>query len=201
MRVLTAYRLMPWLLTLGVAAAFAQNLAAQDVAITNARIIVGNGTVVPSGTIVVRGGKIVSASAGAAHTQGLRVIDAKGMSAMPGLIDAHKHINTGPNEKEQMKSLLEAGYTTILSGGGPGDGNLMLRDHIESGMINGPRIIPSERVNLRGTSEEARAAVRAMAAKGIKHTGEIALTPSALWRCAARTRWHARCSSPPARLG
>ena len=34
---------------------------AQDVAITNARIIVGNG-VIESGTIVVRGGKIVSAA-------------------------------------------------------------------------------------------------------------------------------------------
>jgi cytosine/adenosine deaminase-related metal-dependent hydrolase len=76
-----------------------------------------------------------------------------------------------------MESLLEAGYTTVLSGGGPGDGNLALRDHIESGLINGPRIIPSERVNLRATPDEARAAVRAMAAKGIKHTGEIALTP------------------------
>lgn len=168
---------MPWLLSLGILAGFAQNLAAQDVAITNARIIVGNGTVVPSGTIIVRGGKIVSASAGTASTQGLKVIDAKGMSAMPGFIDAHKHINTGPNEKEQMQSLLEAGYTTVLSGGGPGDGSLALRDHIESGMINGPRIIPSERINLKGTPEEARAAIRAMAAKGIKHTGEIALTP------------------------
>lgn len=165
-----AYRFVPLLLSLGV-------LSAQDVAITNARIIVGNGTVVPSGAIVVRGGKIVSAGAGTVNTQGLKVIDAKGMSAMPGYIDAHKHINTGPNEKEQMQTLLEAGYTTVLSGGGPGDGNLALRDHIESGMINGPRIIPSERVNLRGTPEEARAAVRAMAAKGIKHTGEIALTP------------------------
>jgi imidazolonepropionase-like amidohydrolase len=76
-----------------------------------------------------------------------------------------------------MLSLLEAGYTTILSGGGPGDGNITLRDHIESGMIKGPRIIPSERVNLRGTPDEARAAVRAMAAKGIKNTGEIVLTP------------------------
>jgi imidazolonepropionase-like amidohydrolase len=76
-----------------------------------------------------------------------------------------------------MQSLLEAGYTTILSAGGPGDGTLALRDHIESGMINGPRVIPSERVNIRGTVEEARAAVRAMAAKGIKNTGEIALTP------------------------
>jgi imidazolonepropionase-like amidohydrolase len=177
MRRLPANRFVTWLLSVGLAAGFLQSLAAQDVAITNARIVVGTGTVVPSGTIIIRSGKIVSASAGKANTQGLKVIDAKGMSAMPGFIDAHKHINTAPNEKEQMQSLLEAGYTTVLSGGGPGDGNLTLRDHIDSGMINGPRIIPSERVNLRGTPEEARAAVRAMAAKGIKHTGEIALTP------------------------
>src|SRR5580692_7735969 len=99
MRMLSADRMLPCLLSLGVAACLAQNLAAQDVAITNARIIVGNGIVVPSGTIIVRGGKIVSAGAGAASTQGLKVIDAKGMSAMPGFIDAHKHINTGPDEK------------------------------------------------------------------------------------------------------
>src|SRR5207247_2476863 len=89
--------------------AFAQGQ--QDVAITNARVVVGNGTVINSGTIVVRGGKIVSVSAGAANTQGLRTIDAKGMTAMPGFIDAHRHINTGPNEKQQMQALLEAGYT------------------------------------------------------------------------------------------
>jgi imidazolonepropionase-like amidohydrolase len=164
------------LLTL-TAALFAQSLFAQDVAITNVRIIVGNGPIIPSGTVVVRGGKIVSAAAGAADTKGLKIIDGKGMTAMPGFIDAHKHINTGPMEKEQMQSLLEAGYTTILSAGGPGDGNITLRDHIESGMINGPRVIPSERINLRGTPDEARAAIRAMAAKGIKHTGEIGLTP------------------------
>jgi imidazolonepropionase-like amidohydrolase len=152
-------------------------LSAQDLTITNARIIVANGAVIERGSIVVRAGKIVSVAAGVPSAASGRTIDAKGMTAMPGLIDAHKHINTGPNEKEQMQSLLEAGYTTILSAGGPGDGNLMLRDHIESGMINGPRIIPSERVNLRGTPEQARAEVRAMAAKGIKHTGEIALTP------------------------
>jgi imidazolonepropionase-like amidohydrolase len=177
MKLLSAYRFLPWLLSVGLAVSFAPNLAAQNVAITNARIIVGNGTIVPSGTIIVRGGKIVSAGAGAASTKGLKVIDAKGMSAMPGFIDAHKHINTGPNEKALMQSLLEAGYTTILSAGGPGDGTLALRDHIESGMINGPRVIPSERINLKGTPEEARAAIRAMAAKGIKNTGEIALTP------------------------
>jgi len=76
-----------------------------------------------------------------------------------------------------MQSLLEAGFTTILSAGGPGDGTKTLRDHIDSGMINGPRVIPSERVNLRATPAEARAAVQAMAAAGVKYTGEIGLTP------------------------
>ena len=65
------------------------------------------------------------------------------MTAMPGFIDAHRHINTGPNEKAQMQALLEAGYTTMLSGGGPAEGNITLRDHIDKGLINGPRIIPS----------------------------------------------------------
>jgi imidazolonepropionase-like amidohydrolase len=165
-------------IALGIAALLLPVLApAQDVAITNARIVVSDSAVVDSGTLIVRGGKIVSVSPGAANTQGLKTIDAKGMTAMAGFIDAHKHVNTGPDEKAQMQALLEAGYTTILSGGGPGDGNLTLRDHIDQGLINGPRVIPSERVNLRGTPEEARAAVRAMAARGIRHTGEISLTP------------------------
>jgi len=156
----------------------AQSAAAQDVAITNARIVVGNGTVINSGTIVVRGGKISEVAAGGAKTAGLKIVDAKGMTAMPGFIDAHRHINTGPNEKQQMQALLEAGYTTILSGGGPADGNITLRDHIEQGVINGPRIIPSGRIALRGnTPDNARADVRKLAAMGVKFTGEIALTP------------------------
>jgi imidazolonepropionase-like amidohydrolase len=172
MRSLPACRFLACLLSLG-----AIHLVAQDLAITNARVIVGNGTVIASGTLIVRGGKIVSASAGAPNTQGLKIVDAKGMSAMPGYIDGHRHINTGPNEKVQMQQLLEAGYTTILSGGGPAEGNLTLRDHIEKGVINGPRIIPSGSVRLTNTPEQARAEVRKMAELGIKYTGEIALTP------------------------
>jgi imidazolonepropionase-like amidohydrolase len=148
--------------------------AAQDVAITNARIIVGSGQVINSGTIIVRGGKIVSVAAGAAPAQGLRVVDAKGMSAMPGFIDGHKHVNN--YNAEQMKSLIEAGYTTVLAGGGPAEQNLALRDRIEKGEV-GPRVIPSGQINLRQTPAEARAAVQALAAKGVKHTGEIGLTP------------------------
>src|ERR1700690_3697669 len=75
---------------------------AQDVTITNARIIVGSGMVIDRGSIVVRGGKIASISAGKPSSPAGRTIDAKGMTAMPGFIDAHKHINTNPDEKAQM---------------------------------------------------------------------------------------------------
>ena len=153
-------------------------LSAQDLTITNARIVVANGTVIERGSIVVRAGKIVSVGPGGPSAASGRTIDAKGMTAMPGFIDAHRHINTGPNEKAQMQALLEAGYTTVLSGGGPADGNITLRDHIEKGLINGPRIIPSGSLRLNNnTPETARAEIRKMAAMGIKFTGEIALTP------------------------
>jgi imidazolonepropionase-like amidohydrolase len=153
-------------------------LFAQDLTITNARIIGPNGTAIDRGSIVVRAGKIVSVNAGAPTAASGKTIDAKGMTAMPGFIDGHRHINTGPNEKAQMQALLEAGYTTVLSGGGPAEGNITLRDHIDKGLINGPRVIPSGAVRLNNnTPETARAEVRKMAAMGIKFTGEIALTP------------------------
>jgi imidazolonepropionase-like amidohydrolase len=152
--------------------------AAQNVAITNARIIVGNGTVIDSGTIVVRDGRITEVTSGRANTRGLQTINANGLTAMPGFIDGHRHINTSPDEKAEMQAQLEAGYTTILSGGGPADGNIVLRDRIESGEINGPRIIPSGRIALAdNTPEAARAQVRELARMGVQWTGEIALTP------------------------
>lgn len=152
-------------------------VAAQDATILNARVVIANGVVFESGSIVVRGGKIVEVTPGAPAQRVGTVIDARGMTAVPGFLDAHKHINTGPLEKQQMAELIEAGFTTVLSGGGPGDGNIVLRDKIERGELNGPHVLPSERINLRGTPDEARAAIRAMAAKGIRHTGEIAITP------------------------
>src|SRR6516162_6384077 len=155
-------------------------LAAQDILITNVRIIGPNATVIQRGSIAIENGKITLVSPGGV-TGGARpktTIDAKGMSAMPGFIDAHRHINTGPNEKAQMQALLEAGYTTVLSGGGPAEGNITLRDHIDKGLINGPRIIPSGSLRLNNnTPDTARAEVRKMADMGIKFTGEIALTP------------------------
>ena len=153
-------------------------LSAQNLVITNARIIIGNGTVIDRGSIVIRNGRLASVAAGTPNVSAVETIDAHGMTAMPGFIDGHRHVNTGPSEKQQMQELLDAGYTTVLSGGGPAEGNLSLKEHIDKGLIKGPRIIPSGRVELaNNTPEKARAEVRALAAPGIKFVGEMALTP------------------------
>lgn len=57
---------------------------AQDMAITNGRILTGT-SVIENGTVVIRGGKIVSVGAGAAPS-GLSVIDAKGGVVTPGFV-------------------------------------------------------------------------------------------------------------------
>ena len=64
-------------------------LLAQDIAIINARVVVGDGGApIPGGTVVVRGGKVVAAGAGVAVPAGVRTIDAKGGWVTPGLFVA-----------------------------------------------------------------------------------------------------------------
>ncbi|MGB7220011.1 MAG: amidohydrolase family protein, partial [Vicinamibacterales bacterium] len=151
---------------------------AQDTAITNVRIVVGNGQVIENGHIIMRSGRIAVVAPGApASTQGLRVINAQGMSAMAGFIDGHKHVTNGPSSEAQMRSLLEAGYTTILAGGGSAMDNLTLSANVESGMINGPRIIPSGPAGTNQAAQQAAAAVMALAMQNVRHTGEINITP------------------------
>ena len=154
----------------------AAKLAAQDLVITNARVIVGNGSVIDGGSVVVRGGRIVSVTRGPADGQRAPAIDAKGMTVMPGFIDAHRHIMTGDDDrwfKEQavvrMQEFLEAGYTTLMSGGGPVPGIVHLQQRIDRGDLKGPRIVTSGRAdtNLK-TADEARAQVRMLAKAGVE---------------------------------
>jgi imidazolonepropionase-like amidohydrolase len=87
------------LLVLGGTFLCARPLAAQDLAITNARIIVGTGQVVEQGTIVVKGGRIASVAAGRTAAPGLKVVDAKGLTAIAGFIDGHRHIIGGDAQR------------------------------------------------------------------------------------------------------
>jgi len=153
-------------------ACFAQNLV-----ITNARIIDGTGLEIDNGSIVIREGRIASVAAGTAAAGGVAVVDAAGMTVLPGFIDAHRHIMRGDDEvwfreqaAERMREFLESGYTTLMSGGGPVPGIVELERRINSGALEGPRIITSGRADPRNypTPELARARVREIAALGIK---------------------------------
>ncbi len=70
-----------------LAAVSAIPAAAQDMAIINATVVIGDGGApIPGGTVIVRSGKIVTAGIGAAIPAGVRVIDAKGSWVTPGLV-------------------------------------------------------------------------------------------------------------------
>lgn len=60
---------------------------AQDMAVTNARLVIGDGTApIDGGTVVVRAGKVVAAGAGVTVPAGMKVIDAGGKWVTPGLV-------------------------------------------------------------------------------------------------------------------
>ncbi|MEN9717499.1 MAG: hypothetical protein RIQ99_377 [Pseudomonadota bacterium] len=63
--------------------------AAQDIAVTNARLVIGDGSApIANGTVVIRAGKVVAAGAGIAVPAGVTVIDAAGKWVTPGLVVA-----------------------------------------------------------------------------------------------------------------
>jgi imidazolonepropionase-like amidohydrolase len=65
-----------------------------DLAIRDVRVVHGDGRVTPAATILVRSGRItaVHASAGRGHHPARRSMDGRGLTALPGLIDAHVHV-------------------------------------------------------------------------------------------------------------
>lgn len=150
---------------------------AQDLAITDARIVDGTGLRIDRGAIVIRGGRIESVTSGTPDTRGLTVVDAGGLTALPGYIDAHRHIIRGDagawlreESAERMREFLEAGFTTLLSGGGPDAGILELERRVRTGALQGPRIVTSARDDPPDypTPQAARARVREIAAMGIR---------------------------------
>ncbi|HTI66624.1 MAG TPA: amidohydrolase family protein [Caulobacteraceae bacterium] len=176
-------------LALGAAASLAASsgAAAQDMAISNARIIVGTGQVIEKGSILVKDGKIASVAAGPAKAvaKGARTIDGTGMTLIAGYIDDHRHLvgGRGPavakwmadEAPARMRELLEAGFTTVQSGGDDNAGILELKKKIEAGQIKGPRIIASGQVPTARMKDEAevRAAVRKVIMDGADSIAEV----------------------------
>ena len=138
-----------------VVALWTQGAFAQNLIVTNARILDGTGRVIERGSVVVRDGKIVSVSQGTADARGARVIDAQGKTLMPGFIDAHRHLVRGEGSqwlKEQaparMQEFLDAGFTTVMSAGDQPDAILELRRRLQTGEMKGPRLFAAGRIPL-----------------------------------------------------
>lgn len=110
-------------------------------------------------TVVISNNKIISVEKGYLPIQNPEdvVIDLKTKTVMPGLIDMHVHIEHETNPKRYLqkytlndadvafnslgfaKATLHAGFTTVRDLGGSGV-NIALRNAINSGKVDGPRI-------------------------------------------------------------
>ncbi|MBI4311942.1 MAG: amidohydrolase family protein [Chloroflexi bacterium] len=88
------------------------------------------------------------------------VIDLKGKTLMPGMMDVHVHIcqGTDPNPGGELtdilplhairgvvnaRAFLDAGFTTVRNVGSPGYADVALKQAIARGLVPGPRILAS----------------------------------------------------------
>lgn len=187
-------------LSLAAILSLASAASAQNLVISNARIIVGPGQTIEKGAVVITNGRISSVHAGTAPAtpKGAKVINATGMTVIAGYIDDHRHIiqaggrgGRGPEAvakwmteqaPDRMRELLESGVTTVQSGGDANPGILELKKKIESGEIKGPRIVASAGVPTARMKDEAqvRAAVDKAKQDGYDSIAEVHY-PDVVW--------------------
>jgi imidazolonepropionase-like amidohydrolase len=147
------------------------------IVIAASTVLDGKGGVLRDTRIVVEGSKIVAIDSKAGPVD----YDLRGLTVLPGWIDAHDHItwifgkdgkNAGTEGTTQEDAYqaasnawvtLMAGFTTIQSVGAPND--VPLRDAIAKGILPGPRILTAihplvGQGDKTGTPDEIRAFVR-----------------------------------------
>src|SRR5215813_1697488 len=143
----------------------------------------GKGKVLRNTRIVIEGSKIVAIDAKAGPVD----YDLRGLTVLPGWIDAHAHITwifgkdgknagqggTSPDavyaSAANAYATLMAGFTTVQSIGSPAD--IPLRNAIANGVLPGPRILTSAEPLFgngpqTGTPDDIRAFIRKQKAAG-----------------------------------
>jgi imidazolonepropionase-like amidohydrolase len=153
------------------------------VVIAATTVLDGKGGVLRDTRIVIEGATIVALDPKAGPID----YDLRGLTVLPGWIDAHVHLtwifgkdgrnlNAGETTMDAAYRTaanawanLMAGFTTVQSVGSPGD--LPLRDVIAQGLLPGPRILTAVegligRGEQTGTPDEIRAFVRKQKAAG-----------------------------------
>ena len=127
---------------------------AADLLITNARVIDGTGRIIEEGSLLIEGEHILAIAEGSTDPQNARVIDAGGMTMLPGFIDTHRHIfDLSLTSEQQLRDwveaemparlaeLLSAGITTTMSNADPFPYVLEVRQQIRDGELPGPRLL------------------------------------------------------------
>lgn len=154
-----------WFLALFVAPALlaqakpTSTLAPKIVAVRAAMLIdPKNGTTMSNPVIIVEDDKVKAVGAGLAIPAGAEVIDLKGATLLPGLIDCHTHITSQPTDYYEdifrrspldnaviahiyAKRTLDAGFTTVRDVGAGEYLDIALKRAIDKGDIPGPRMI------------------------------------------------------------
>ncbi len=133
----------------------------------NANLVDGENPPRPGSTVVVEGERITGVTAaghGKPSTPADRVIDLAGKTIMPGMILCHFHaaydnVGTwgGPIDLQHpptylamlaarnARALLMSGYTGAVGAGTAHNIDSSLRDAIEAGVVEGPRLMPAGR--------------------------------------------------------
>lgn len=121
----------------------------------NARILdVEHGNYLPGGSVLVEGDRILEVGEVEVHASDVQRFDLRGMTLMPGLIDAHVHVVAVTADLAQLPEwspayvtaraarvlvgMLRRGFTTVRDVGGADYG---LAQAIEEGYLEGPRLI------------------------------------------------------------
>jgi len=139
-------------------AAFAQNVyvtADRLLDVTTGRMIQNPAIVIQDGVITAVGPRASTQAPSAAE-----VIELPGVTLLPGLIDMHTHLDSDPTfggftglmvtdsfwsviAVPNAKATLEAGFTTVRNVGSNNWNDVALKQAIEFGKMEGPRIIPA----------------------------------------------------------
>lgn len=161
-------------------------------ALTNARVIDGTGaTPLERGTVIISGGTIeaVGAASTVAIPDGAAVLDMTGKTIMPGMINAHGHVQKGHDASipvrqdlvQRLETYASYGVTTVVSLGAIPEGELVqisLRDVQDGVELDRARVytsgmsinrVPADGGGMRviSTPEDARAAVDRVADLGV----------------------------------
>lgn len=146
--------------------------------------------VMTDAVVVVTGDRITAVGSGeAAVPAGARLVDLRGFTALPGLIDVHTHITyfwdrtpgTRPRGQRRLPAVtvflaqdnarktLEAGVTTVRDLNAGNDMDLAMRELTASGAMIGPRLFVSgPGLSARPGAAPDPAAMRALVAERVK---------------------------------